>query len=280
MADFVGRLLQEMIDKAVAAAENRTRGRHHFGMSEAGTPCARAAFYSWRWADQPQFEGRMLRLFARGHAEEAKMLANLARVGVEVSLVDPATGKQWVAFDFKGFLGGSCDGRIPALPHLQLGLDVETLFECKTHNTKSFVNLVNNGGVLKNKPVHYDQVQLYMHYFKITQALYCAINKNDDALYFELIPYNEARALELVARANRIVHATTPPARFRQQATAFECKMCDFHGVCWRDKPVRKSCRTCVHVTPVDGEWRCAKFGQAVPQEFTEHGCDGWEPAF
>ena len=52
-----------------------------------------------------------------------------------------------------------------------------------------------------------------MHHRGLTRALYVAVNKNDDELYAERVKYDAARALSLVAKAERIVAAHAAPAK-------------------------------------------------------------------
>jgi len=44
--------------------------RHHLGISIIGDDCSRKLWYSFRWVKLIQHEGRMRRLFNRGHHEE------------------------------------------------------------------------------------------------------------------------------------------------------------------------------------------------------------------
>lgn len=58
--------------------------RNHLGGSLIGRKCKRALWYTFRWAARDKFEGRMLRLFLRGHREEYEFVRHLRRVGVQV----------------------------------------------------------------------------------------------------------------------------------------------------------------------------------------------------
>jgi hypothetical protein len=62
------------IEAAIEAAELRDFD-HVVRGSSIGHPCERHLFYRFRWAHLPeQFDGRKLRLFHTGHAEEARMI--------------------------------------------------------------------------------------------------------------------------------------------------------------------------------------------------------------
>lgn len=68
-------------------------------------------------------------------------------------------------------------------------------------------------------------------------ALYCAVNKNNDELYFEIVELDFLQADDLFRKAEGIIFRQTQPAKIAQTATFFDCKYCDFQGVCHREKP-------------------------------------------
>lgn len=65
--------------------------RRHLGASVIGKECLREIWYGWRWAAFTRFEGRMLRLFERGHDEEPRLAELLRIAGAEVQEYDPAS---------------------------------------------------------------------------------------------------------------------------------------------------------------------------------------------
>lgn len=69
----------------------KTLNRRHLGASIIGRKCKREIYYSYRWFAQPQFPGRVLRLFRRGHLEEFLLVDLLRQIGAEVEDYDPAT---------------------------------------------------------------------------------------------------------------------------------------------------------------------------------------------
>jgi hypothetical protein len=71
-----------LIDKNVEAAEGRKKGRTHLGASMLGKKCARAVWYGWRWAHVTRHQGRLLRLFNRGHREEPDLVKHLEGLGL------------------------------------------------------------------------------------------------------------------------------------------------------------------------------------------------------
>lgn len=168
--------------------------------------------------------------------------------------------------------GGSCDGKIrgPGLP------EGWGLLEEKTHNDKSFKAL-SEKGVLTSKPGHWVQMQIYMHYLGLEWALYLAVNKNDDSLYDEVVPYRPEVAGQYVDTAKRVIESVDAPKRLTEDPSWFECKFCAFREICHYDESPMKNCRSCAFSRPVeDGKWFCSKYYQQLPEDFIPKGCDEW----
>jgi hypothetical protein len=214
--------IENLIDKTHEARAQKPRP--HMGASMLGHPCERWMWLSFRWAVQPAFSGRVLRLFRRGHQEEENIIDDLRSIGVMVQNLETQTN-----VNFGSHVSGSIDavinGGVPeAMQKRHIG-------EFKTHSLKSF-NDVEAKGVEKSKPEHYAQMQIYMHFAGIERAFYLAVNKNTDELYQERIRYDAECALRLVAKAARIIASVEPPARISTDPGHFECKFCDHHAVC------------------------------------------------
>jgi hypothetical protein len=229
--------------------------RAYLGASTVGTECDRALWYQFRLAAPPeQLEGRKLRLFQTGHREEERVIAELNEAGITVN------GRQCKFSAFGGHMQGHLDGILTDVPEAP---DEAHVLEVKTHNDKSFKALVK-GGVAKHKPAHVVQMQLYMHHAKIEWALYVAVNKNDDTLYVERVPYDMAQADAIMRRAERTIAAHTAPAKLHDDPkakAAFACGWCPAKAVCHEGQFARRNCRTCISATPVlagtNGTWRC-----------------------
>lgn len=58
--------------------------RNHLGASLIGDDCKRKLWYGFRWAFKKKFEGRLLRLFNRGHREEDRFIEWLEGAGFKV----------------------------------------------------------------------------------------------------------------------------------------------------------------------------------------------------
>jgi hypothetical protein len=338
-------LLAKINAELEARAENGNRA--HLGGSLIGRKCYRQLWYSFRWANTEKFNGRMLRLFERGHKEEFRFVNYLKMAGINVRAysqrllwrqwdwgitpettiagdkVDPSHCEyqlipwedddwwkpdlapvdvtddplhveraaeqgvklsQWRIKDVNGHFGGSLDG----LADADFDVEVETvttgrvsipageefLLEFKTHNTKSFVNLINVG-VREAKPEHWAQMQIYMHKRQLKHALYMAVNKNDDDLYLEIVAVDPAEGPKLLEKASEIINAPKPPPRIGNNPSWYDCKFCPRLKICHYAEPMEKNCRTCQFAKPVEnGQWQCTKWNAIIPSDVLAKGCD------
>lgn len=255
--------------------------RPHLGVSTLGNSCERRLWLSLRWAVVEKFPGRILRLFRRGQNEEAQVVADLRKAGLDVRF----TGWDQKRVDFGAHVSGSMDGVIvsgvpeaPEKPHT---------LEIKTHSKKSFDDLERHG-VEKSKPLHWAQCQGYMFgtflpsfieengFGKIDRCLYVAICKDDDRIYTERIRLDKTKAEAIIERGKRIATADRMPPPISTDPSWYECKLCPMHNFCNVSKTTKEvNCRTCAHSTAEEnGTWTCALHpGSAIPVDFQRVGC-------
>lgn len=244
--------------------------RQHLGASQIGQPCERALWFTFRWATKVLHTGRLLRLFETGQMAEQRFVEDLRAVGVTVHEVDEETGEQFTVSAVRGHFGGSMDGvaigilEAPKRWHL---------VEFKTHSAKSFAALKKDG-VAKAKPEHLAQMQVYMHLGGLERAFYLAVAKDTDELYSERIHLDEAVAIRLLAKAERVIAAAQPPARISEDPSFYVCRFCDHAPVCHGETWAPRNCRTCLRSTPVDdGQWHCERWDRAISIEEQKAGC-------
>lgn len=257
-----GAAYRTMLGKVIPMMDDAYRGhsspfRSHLGASLLGRKCGRSVFLGFRWAAEKKIPGRIIRLFNRGHLEEARFIALMTIIGAKVYQQDE-NGKQFRISWAAGHAGGSTDSILVDLPTVQPGQPV--LGEYKTHNDKSFTDL-DKKGVKEAKPDHYIQMQLYMGKMGLTLALYLAVNKNNDELYAEWIIYDHAVCEQYLDRGEKIVFLRKPPEKISNSPSWFECRMCDYHGLCHKKQKCATNCRTCKWSVPRDdgeGVWVCA----------------------
>lgn len=269
---WLGKVIPHMGD---AYSESTFPFRTHMGASMIGGNCARAIWYGFHWVTKPNFGGRLLRLFNRGHLEEARFIAMLLSIGAEVYQQDE-NGNQFRISDAGGHFGGSGDGIVVNIPDLDPG--VPALCEFKTSAEKPFNKLVK-GGVKEEKFEHYVQMQVYMRKMGIGVALYMVVNKNNDELYAEIVPFDGIIADQFIDRGVNLVFATDAPKKINSSPGWFECKWCDHRPVCHLKAEPQRNCRTCDMSLPKkDGTWICRKDlpSKVLSKEEQYAGCDKW----
>jgi len=250
--------------------DQNTDFRDHMGASSIGHDCDRHIWHRFRWSVRQHHPGRILRLFDTGNLAEARFVADLRRVGVQVMEIDPATGKQWQVRDATGHYGGSLDAL--AVGFVEAPKTVHVC-EFKTHNDKSFKALKKEG-VLASKPMHYAQMQSYMHLGGWTRAFYLAVNKDTDELYQERIHYDASFGMRMTARAQHIIAQQDIPIGISSDESHYKCRMCDYHGVCFSNKMPERHCRSCIFSTPIEnGNWHCGKHEMLIDGEMQRKGC-------
>lgn len=189
--------------------------------------------------------------------------------------------KQWRISDVRGHFGGSLDGKgrlvkegsIPGVP------DGQGLLEFKTHNAKSFEKLEKEG-LAKAKPEHYSQQQIYMHKTGLLWSLYLAVNKNTDALYCEIVFYEEDDAAKLLKKAHDVINCLKVPPRIHgaNHPSFHVCVWCDYKKICHYAEPMEPTCRSCQFVEPVeDGQWKCHRWDAIIPSDAIINGCDNYK---
>jgi hypothetical protein len=281
------------IDDAYRTGEDGFRT--HMGASLIGGKCARAVWYGFNWARKPKFSGQTLRLFNRGHLEEARFIACLLTIGCRVVQQDE-NGKQFRISEMGGHYGGSGDGLALGVPDLPP--TTWALCEFKTHNNKSFEELAGKNfkkyiahlfdsskpyhpfdgqGVRAAKPEHYIQMQQYMRKMGLAAALYVAVNKDNDCLYAEIVLLDEATADEFLGRAHKLVPMRQAPAKMSETPGNFECKWCDFYRICHYNETPARNCRTCAYSRPdtETGKWMCDNKDRQIELLFPATNPDG-----
>ena len=259
--------ISNFIDAAHEARANKPR--HHMGISILGGPCERAMWLSFRWAVQEKFLGRILRLFRRGHQEEANIISDLRAAGLDVKTLN---GKQ-ERVHFGAHVSGSIDAIITAgVPEAP---KKHHIAEFKTHSLKSFTDLEKRG-VQLSKPQHYAQMQGYMLGMKIDRALYVAVCKDNDKIYTERVRLDKTFAEKLIEKGRRLALADRLPPPISTDPSWYQCKFCPAHEFCHVTQTTQHvNCRTCAHSTAMeDSTWRCELHdANDIPVEFQHEGC-------
>ena len=242
--------------------------RPHLGASTLGHVCDRWLWLSFRWAVQPSFPGRILRLFRRGREEEVNIINDLRAIGMDVRRV---SSQHQVDFGshVSGSLDAIIDSGVPEAPRSK------HIAEFKTASKKAFDSLVKDG-VEKSKPEHFIQMQVYMAGTKIDRALYLTVCKDDDRIHTERVKYDKAVATKAIERGKRIALADRMPEPISSDPSWYQCKFCDAHDFCHESKTTKHvNCRTCAHATALqDSTWHCARWDAVIPLDTQRTGCE------
>jgi hypothetical protein len=273
------------------------RPSNRIGISWLGEKCPRAMWYKFRWAARETFDGRMRRLFQRGHEEEIKVYADLLVAGLVVSpgpghafqlpedqrthanamqALSPflASPSQFPMHVDHGHIGGYADGA--CLGVLEAPKTWHML-EIKTHSDKSF-NDLRTQGIEQAKPQHWVQCQVGMLLLGLERCLYIAVNKNTDDMIYTRVRLDRGFAERSLALGKGVVFSPTPPDKPYHNPNVAPCRWCPFLDFCHREaceKFPAATCRSCAWSKPVDGGgWYCQRHHKDldIPQQVA--ACD------
>ena len=262
----------EEVEKIIKEKSDDDNQRGYLGMSGIGDPCERKLWYGFHMVSkkEPHIE-RTKRIFNTGHIAEGFIYKDLKKIGYDVfGAQESCVG---VAGHFSGHIDGKVSGVIEAPKTIHL-------LEMKTMNDKNFKEIVKTQSVQKSKPVHYAQMQCYMHYQNLTRALYIAYNKNTSEYYIERVYYDKDFALDIISKATKIIMSEKPPLK-EFAPTWYACKFCDHRGVCHDGEKPAINCRTCIEADICDGgKWECGLDSKELSVDDQKCGCEyhklGW----
>ena len=229
--------ISELVDAGLQRARARQSVRHYLGASRLGVACERALQYEFAQAPVDygrDVQGRILRIFERGHVNEECMVRWLRDAGFDLR-THKADGEQFGFSVADGRLQGHSDGVFVGGPE---GFAYPALWENKCLGSKSWRDLEKNRLAI-SKPVYAAQVALYQAYLELHEhpAIFTAVNADTMEIYVELVPFDAALAQRMSDRAVKVIKATEAaellPRAFADQ-THFECRMCAWQDRCWR----------------------------------------------
>lgn len=274
-----GAVFRQLSKKYLPLMDDAYRGeekpfRRHLGVSMIGRECTRELWYNFRWASKPSFEPRILRLFNRGHLEEARFLAMLEMIGLQI-WHGPEDGGQFKLQGVGGHFGSALDGIALGIPDIP---DIPCLLEFKTSSDKEFRKVVAKGAK-ETKWTHFVQMQVCMAAYSLPAALYMVVNKNDDDLHAEILDLDESVANQYNERAESIIISPDPPRKISNTPSWYQCKQCDHSKVCHFNLKAERTCRSCIssEACPINGAWYCHSFGKELSMETQLEGCPSYE---
>lgn len=232
---FKGRRISMLIDAAVRAEREKDAPRDYLGASRIGHHCLRALQYEFfNTPKDVPFEGRIYRIFHRGHHGEDWMAEWLRMAGFVLRTVG-VDGRQFGFSTGKGRIRGHCDGVFVGGPEEQG--PYPRLWECKVLGSKGW-NKLDKQGLEKAYPEYFAQVQLYMAYLNLSEnpTLFTAMNADTMEVYDESVPFEPGRAQELSDRAVTVIRACEGGEllpRCAADEDCFSCRFCAYRTRCW-----------------------------------------------
>ncbi len=229
-----------LVDLGMRRLHSEEMPRDYLGASRLGVSCARALQYEFAKAPVDSgrdHDGRLLRIFRRGHVMEDCMVDWLRAAGFDLR-TRKANGDQFGFSAAGGRLQGHIDGVIVGGPE---GFAYPALWENKCLGSKSWRDL-EKSGLAVSKPVYAAQVAIYQAYLELHEqpAIFTAVNADTMEIYTELVPFDAALAQRMSDRALTVISATEAgellPRAFHDP-THFECRMCAWQDRCWRNTP-------------------------------------------
>ena len=238
--------ISSLIDQALTRERASQTPRDYLGASRLGVACERALQYEYTHTpvdDGRDFSGRLLRIFEVGHTLEDLAIRWLRLAGFDL-FTRKAQGGQFGFSVAGGRIRGHVDGILNAGPADlgAFGMGYPAIWECKTMNDKSWRDTVKQG-VARSKPVYAAQVAVYQAYMEASvpgvsanPALFTAVNKDTQAIWCELLPFDGGLAQRMSDRAVKVITATDSGEslpRFATTPTHVECKFCAWQQRCW-----------------------------------------------
>lgn len=245
------------------APDIEEKPRPYLGMSSIGKECSRQLFYGFRFAKKKILSVRLKRIFERGDIEEARIICDLKKIGIEVfrregenkiEMTGEIGEKQEELIGFGGHAKGHPDGR---LLNIIEAPKTEHLLEIKTMKASQFALFVKKG-IKESHPVYFSQSQIYMKRMKLERTLLIATNKDDESREYERIKFDKEHAAELEQKEFQIITAETPENFAKFSKSYYQCRWCEFSDVCHENETPLKTCRSCEYVDlALDGKWVC-----------------------
>lgn len=207
-------MLKEVIDKYYLDKQ-KDREQRHFYITDAGR-CARSIFFKFKNVPRKEMEANILRLFDHGdhiHKMIMKPLLSTRDIHVVASEVDIPPQE---------IISGRADAIVS---------DGKELFvlDIKSMNSMVFRALH------EPKEENINQIQLYLHYFKIAKGILLYVSKDNQDLKEFIVNYNPARAEALLSDLEILkkqIDTDVIPKRIPSYPSDWQCTYCQFKDVC------------------------------------------------
>ena len=205
-------MLKELIDKFYLDRQ-KDREQHHFYITDAGK-CGRAIFFKFKNVPREKMEARVLRMFDHGDYIQMQILSILLSLGIVRASEVNIPPQELVS------------GRADAI--CTLGNELYVV-DFKSMNSMVFKNLQ------EAKAENVNQLQLYLHFFKIPKGILLYVNKDTLELKEFLVNYNSTLTQALLkdlAILKSKLNANIIPQRLPEYPENWQCQYCQFKEIC------------------------------------------------
>ncbi len=239
--------IAELVDQGIVAHRSKEEPRTYLGASLIGYACdRRLGFEFFKTVPHEGFKGRTYRLFDTGHDAEKRVHEYLSLAGFEI-LTTRSRGGQF-GFGFwpddahpKGKFTGHCDGIVVRSPLPEIA--TPAIWENKAMNDERWQKVAREG-VKSAEPEYYAQIQVYMGTVREGRqagdampnpALWTAFNRDNGAIHYEPVEFDNYTFSKAYERAQKITHARGPEYldRVAKDPSDFRCKWCPYKEPCW-----------------------------------------------
>jgi CRISPR/Cas system-associated exonuclease Cas4 (RecB family) len=205
-------MLKELIDQLYLDNE-KDREQHHFYITDAGK-CSRSIFFKFKNVPREKMTPEVLRMFDHGDYIQMQILSNLFSLGIVRASEIKIPPQELIS------------GRADAIITLDNELYV---VDFKSMNSMVFKNLT------EPKPDNVNQIQLYLHYFKIPKGILLYVNKDTLQLKEFIVKYNPVSAKKLIddlADLKTKIDKNIVPDRIPTWPDDWQCQYCAFREIC------------------------------------------------
>jgi len=207
-------MLKELIDKFYLDRQ-KDREQHHFYITDAGR-CPRSIFFKFKNVPREVIEANVLRMFDHGdhiHQMIMKPLLSIRDIHVVASEINIPPQE---------LVSGRADAIISSGKELFV-LDIKSM------NSMIFKSLT------EPKPENLDQIQLYLHYFKVPKGILLYVNKDNQQLKEFVIKYDKVRVNFLIKGLEDLktkIEKDIVPDRIPVYPKDWQCRYCQFKDIC------------------------------------------------
>jgi len=205
-------MLKELIDK-IYLDRDKDREQHHFYITDAGK-CSRAIFFKFKNIPRERMAPEVLRMFDHGDYIQMQIISNLFSLGIVRASEIKIPPQELIS------------GRADAIITLNNELYV---VDFKSMNSMVFK------GLSQPKEDNINQIQLYLHFFKIPKGIILYINKDTLELKEFLVEYNPAIAQKLLKDLSDLktkIESNIVPLRIPGYPDDWQCQYCQFKEIC------------------------------------------------